>query len=160
MDTNTQAALDAAADAAMSEYQTDESRERALRLKNVLTDGVCRIVDVQDQLHPPCVGLIYTDLGEKFPVFDVFTREQAKTLTRKRVKLTIQMSAKGTRYVTGMMAMPPDASTELWLCPRCGNEAKRYSGVVADDFGLPKEPREIRQFYACTSCAYQMEVGP
>jgi predicted RNA-binding Zn-ribbon protein involved in translation (DUF1610 family) len=152
MDADLKAELDAAADAAMSEYQTQDSRERALSLKPVLTDGICRIVDVQDQLHPPCVGLIHTDLGEKFPVFDIFTREQAKTLNGQRVKLRIQMSRRGTRYVTGMMALPIDGRSEYWVCPRCGQPSQRVLVGASNS-------SDFRWIYRCTSCAYQMEVG-
>lgn len=157
MDADTKAELDRLADLAEAEYQV--MRAEAAKTPHVLTDGVCRITEVEDALHPPCVGKIYTDLGEKFPVFDVFTREQAKSLVGKRVKLAIQMSAKGTRYVTGMMAMPVDTSTDVWPCPRCGKSA--WHMIIAPAV-MPPEFIVLPSFdaYVCESCHYQMEVGP
>lgn len=144
-------ALDLAADEAMRESQTQESRDRALDMKRLLTDGVCRITDVKDKQDYPCVGEIWTDLGERFPVFQVYTREQARALIGKRVKLTIHMSEKGSRYVTDMMAMPVDVSTEVWPCPKCGGTA-RCDGGRRDGIWI--------YFYICPVCSYQMEVGP
>ena len=148
MDADLKAALDAAADDAAKEYQT--SRASAVELKRVLTDGVCRIVDVTDNLHPPCVGEIHTDLGETFPIFALFTREQAKSLKGKRVKLAIEMSARGTRYVVGMHALPQDTSTEVWPCPRCGGIAMLRRPLRVSTVAI----------YSCVACAYQMEVEP
>jgi predicted RNA-binding Zn-ribbon protein involved in translation (DUF1610 family) len=141
------AELDAIADEAEREYQV--SRDFAKQIGKALTDGESRIVSVQDQLHPPCVGRIHTDLGESFPVFDLGTREQAKSLVGKRVKLNIRMSAKGTRYVVGMMALPTDYATTHWPCPKCGDVCEISS---RDNFRT--------MFYGCRSCAYQMEAKP
>lgn len=161
MDADTYAALDQAADEAMREYSTQESRDRALAHARVLTDGVCRITSVDDSAFLPCVGYVFTDLEEKFPVFDVFTREQAKTLTGKRVKLSIRMSARGTRYIVGMLPMPVDTSTDVWPCPRCGGVARLKENpseyIIVPEVGPVMTFK--RDFYACSLCSYQMEVG-
>lgn len=157
MDADTYAELDALADAAMADYQTQASRDRALSMRQSLTDGVCRIRDVSDNAALPCVGYVWTDLGEKFPVFDLFTREQAKALTGKRVKLSIRMSARGTRYVVGMLPMPVDTSTQVWPCPRCGGMAGLHETTR---LGAMSWLGERSFVYQCRTCAYQMEVGP
>lgn len=146
MDADTQTALDTAADDAMREYQTQESCDRALTMRKVLTDGVCRIREVLDTAVYPCVGYIWTEFGEKFPVFNIGVREAAKANIAARVKLDIQMSARGTRYVTGMARLPVDASTSGWPCLKCWQVLAR--------------PSADGRFYQCPRCAYQMEVGP
>jgi len=154
MDADLKAELDAAADAAIAACEPAD--ERAVSLKKVLTDGICRIVDVQEQLHPPCVGIIYTDLGEKFPVFALRVREQALALQGRRVKLVIEMSSRGTRYVTGMTPLPAEATTDYWPCARCGAPTRvGFGAATGSRAGI-----RVVELYRCTSCAYQMEVGP
>lgn len=152
MDADLKAELDALADETERDYQV--LRDSAKDFPRVLTDGVCRITEVIDNAQPPCVGYVWTNLGEKFPVFDVFTREQAKTLTGKRVFLKMAMSRRGTRYVVGMQTMPVDASTPVWPCAKCGGAAVRIAWwVIVGDV-------VARDTYFCHDCLYQMEVGP
>jgi len=158
MDADTKAELDAMADEAMREHNAriPEALAFAREHRKLLTDGVCRITEVKDQLHLPCVGQIWTDLGERFPVFQVFVREQARALIGKRVKLQMEMSVKGTRYVTGMMAMPVDTSTDVWPCPKCGGVAK----LEQYRWSAPPGAYEWKTFYRCPACLYQMRAEP
>lgn len=81
MDADTKAALDAIADETEARYQV--LRDSAKDFPRVLTDGVCRITDVISEAQPPCVGYIWTDLGEKFnPKVRGGARELASALAR------------------------------------------------------------------------------
>lgn len=114
----------------------------ALKIKRVLTDGLCKIVSIT-RGTPPALAVVHTDFGESFPIFTYEVDKACRRVIQRRVKLHVAMSNKGTRFVSGVDRAPETARHLFWPCLNCEGYMKRS---------------EDKTRYSCPQCSYQVEL--
>lgn len=109
--------------------------------------GLCRLTSLEPGFEP-CKGYVWTDLIEKFPIFDPKVARMAERCIASKVPVHLRVTIARNGYAYLFDIMPIDFDEKVQACVRCGQMADRID--VGD--GAP--------YFTCASCHHRMFLAP